>query len=295
MIIDTHTHFYDPSRPQGVPWPRPQDTLLYRTVLPAHYRALAEPRGVTGTVVVEASPWVEDNQFVLDLAAVEPLIVGHVGNLNLGSEDFLANLERFAANPLYRGIRSSIGVIGPELDKPASPIMANLERLVALDLELDVMTRPDGLAAVSALAQRLPNLRMVLCHVAHVRIDGQAPDMVWLEGLAMLKPCANVFIKVSGMVENTGIRPAPTDCGFYRPTLDAMWNAFGQERLIYGSNWPVCELFAPYGVVQDIVEAYWADKGTAAQECFFWRNAQAAYKWVVRQWSVTRGRRDGVH
>jgi len=284
MIIDTHTHFYDPSRPQGVPWPRPQEALLYRTVLPEHYRALAESRGVTGTVVVEASPWVEDNQFILDLAARDPWIVGHVGNLNLASDDFLASLDRFAANPLYRGIRSGIGVIGPELDKPGSSIMANLERLAALDLELDLMTRPDGLASVSALARRLPELRIVLCHVAHVRIDGQAPDPLWFEGIAGLTPCANVFMKVSGMPENTGIRPtAPTDVDFYRPTLDAMWRAFGQERLIYGSNWPVCELFAPYDVVQDIVEAYWDDKGVAAQEAFFWRNAQAAYKWVARR------------
>lgn len=283
MIIDTHTHFYDPSRPQGVPWPRQQDTLLYRTVLPAHYRDLAEPRGVTGTVVVEASPWVEDNQFVLDLAAKDPFIVGHVGNLNLASADFQANLERFAANPLYRGIRGGIGMIGPELDKEDSAVLVNLERLVALDLELDLMTRPDGLATVAALAQRLPELRIVLCHVAHVRIDGQSPDPVWLEGLAALRPHANVFMKVSGMPENTGIRPAaPKEVAFYRPTLDAMWDAFGQERLIYGSNWPVCELFAPYDVVHDIVEAYWADKGAAAQECFFWRNAQAAYKWVAR-------------
>jgi len=283
MIIDTHTHFYDPSRPQGVPWPRPQENLLYRTVLPSHYRALAGPRGVMGTVVVEASPWVEDNQFILDLAATDPLIVGHVGNLDVASPDFQANLERFAANPLYRGIRSGIGVIGPELDKADSTILANVERLVALDLELDLMTRPDGLATVAALARRLPDLRIVLCHVAHVRIDGKAPDAVWLEGLAGLTSCANVLMKVSGMPENTGIRPAaPTDVGFYKPTLDAMWNAFGPERLIYGSNWPVCELFAPYDVVQDIVEAYWADKGAAAQERFFWRNAQAAYKWVAR-------------
>ena len=68
MIIDTHTHFYDPTRPQGVPWPSKENELLYRTVLPQHHRALAEREGVTGTVVVEASKWLEDNQYVLDLA-----------------------------------------------------------------------------------------------------------------------------------------------------------------------------------------------------------------------------------
>src|ERR1041385_4920670 len=105
MIIDTHTHFYDPTRPQGVPWPEPTDELLYRRVLPEDYKALAVPEGVTGTVVVEASQWVEDNDWILGLAAEEPFIVGFVGNLQPGAEGFGENLDRFAANPLFRGIR----------------------------------------------------------------------------------------------------------------------------------------------------------------------------------------------
>src|SRR2546421_730543 len=68
-IIDTHTHFYDPSRPQGAPWPGKSDKLLYRPVLPGEYKKLARPFGVVGAIVVEASPWLEDNQWLLDLAA----------------------------------------------------------------------------------------------------------------------------------------------------------------------------------------------------------------------------------
>src|SRR5205809_6764170 len=121
MIIDTHTHFYDPTRPQGVPWPPPDDTVLYRRVMPENYKALAVPEGVTGTVVVEASQWVEDNEWILDLAAREPFIVGFVGNLQPGSPDFGANLERLAANPLFRGIRprsASHGMVGMESGVP---------------------------------------------------------------------------------------------------------------------------------------------------------------------------------
>ena len=81
MIIDTHTHFYDPSRPQGVPWPEEDDEILYRRALPEDYKALAVPEGVTGTIMVECSPWVEDNQWVLDLADADPFIVGLVGHL----------------------------------------------------------------------------------------------------------------------------------------------------------------------------------------------------------------------
>src|SRR5688572_29594071 len=105
QIIDCHTHFYDPSRPGGVPWPGKDDKVLYRTVLPKHFREVAGPLGVTGTVVVEASPLVEDNQWLLDLAKDEPWIVGIAGHLSPGGEGFGGHIERFAKTPLYRGIR----------------------------------------------------------------------------------------------------------------------------------------------------------------------------------------------
>ena len=100
MIIDTHTHFYDPTRPEGVPWPNPNDEVLYRRVMPEDFKALAVPEGATGTVVVEASKWLEDNQWILDLAADEPFIVGFVGHLE-PTDDFEDNLNRFSANPLF--------------------------------------------------------------------------------------------------------------------------------------------------------------------------------------------------
>ncbi len=105
QIIDTHVHFFDPTRPQGVPWPPKDNALLYRTTLPQHYRALPVPQRVDGAIVVEASTWVEDNQWILDLAAREPFIVGLVGNLPLGTPECAGHLKRFAANPLFRGVR----------------------------------------------------------------------------------------------------------------------------------------------------------------------------------------------
>src|SRR4051812_48064042 len=80
-VIDTHTHFYDPTRPQGVPWPPKTDAALYRPVYPDEFKAIAKPLGVTGTVVVEASPWLEDNQWLLDLAARDTFLLGIIGNV----------------------------------------------------------------------------------------------------------------------------------------------------------------------------------------------------------------------
>ena len=111
VVIDSHTHFYDPSRPEGVPWPAPDDTILHRTVLPDEWERVVDPLGVTGTVVVEASPWVEDTQWLLDLAerhataATRQGIVAVIGNLPLGTPGCAALIDRFAADRRFRGIR----------------------------------------------------------------------------------------------------------------------------------------------------------------------------------------------
>src|SRR5262249_34500492 len=104
-IIVTHMHLFDTGRPQGVPWPEKPDALLYRPALPDRYRGIVEPLGITGAIEVEASPWMEDNQWVLDQAAKDTIIVGTVGNLEAGKPDFGNHLERFHRNRLFLGIR----------------------------------------------------------------------------------------------------------------------------------------------------------------------------------------------
>ncbi len=91
--IETRTHFYDPTRPQAVPWPNPKDPRLYRPVLPAHFRRMTQERGDVRTGATEASPRVEDNQWLLNPARDEPAIAGIVGNLRPGAADFQANLK----------------------------------------------------------------------------------------------------------------------------------------------------------------------------------------------------------
>jgi len=279
MIIDTHTHFFDPTRPQGVPWPNPKDEFLYKTVLPEEYKALAVPQGVTGTVVVEASGWVEDNQWILDLAGNEPFIVGFVGNLQLGSKDFGSNLDRFSANSLFRGIRPR-GANIKNFEKSA--FLADIEKLAKKDLEIDLLMGKEGLPDAAFLARRIPELRIVINHIAGVRIDGKSPDPAWVEGMQTVAEHPNVYCKVSGLVEAAQEKPAPDDVGYYAPTLDILWQAFGEDRLIYGSNWPVSARFADYETVQRIVMEYFKTKGQEATEKYFWKNSKTAYKWIVR-------------
>jgi predicted TIM-barrel fold metal-dependent hydrolase len=281
-VIDTHTHFYDPTRPQGVPWPEKGDKLLYRRVLPEDFRSVTKGLHVTGTVVVEASPLVEDNQWVLDLAAKDRSLVGLVGHLTPGGDGFPDQLKGFARDPLFRGIRISGGDLETRLAQPR--FVNDLKRLADEDLEVDVNGGPDMLPGVARLAGRVPDLRLVINHVANVPIDGKAVRRDWLAGMRAAAKHAHVFCKVSALVEGTGRTKgdAPADVEFYRPVLDALWETFGEDRRVYGSNWPVSERFAPYARVLAIVRSYFQGKGKSATEKFFWRNALAAYKWVQR-------------
>lgn len=281
-IIDTHTHFYDPTRKAGVPWPPKNDALLYRKVTPADYLSQKVPQPVSGTVVVEASPWVEDNQFILDLAKQDKFIVGFAGNLLPGEPTFAANLKRFATNKLYRGIRVNGKTLADNLKNEA--FVADLQRLADLNLEMDVNGPADTLPAIADIAQKLPSLRIVINHLANIRIDGRAVDYAWQSNMAAAARHKHVYAKVSGLVEGTGKSDgtAPADAGFYKPQLDVLWNTFGENRLVYGSNWPVSERFAPLGTVQQIVHDYFSTKSKGALKQVFSANAKAAYKWVKR-------------
>jgi predicted TIM-barrel fold metal-dependent hydrolase len=281
-IIDCHTHFYDPSREGGVPWPGKDDKALYRTVLPKHFREVAAPVGVTGTVVVEASPLLDDNQWLLELAKDEPWIVGIVGRLTPGADDFAANLARFAKNPLYRGIRVNHAELKRGLN--SEPFLSDLKRLGDADLQLDLNGGPDLPADVARAAEKAKDLRIVINHCANLKIDGKDPPADWLTGMKAAAGHEHVWCKVSALVEGAsrGGQTAPKEVDFYRPVLDALWSIFGEDRLIYGSNWPVSERAGSYETVFNIAATYFRGKGETAAEKFFAKNAQAAYKWQAR-------------
>ena len=279
MVIDTHTHLYDPTRPQGIPWPNKENELLYRPVLPRHFKEVATPSGVTHTVVVEASVWVEDNDWILELAKDELAIVGFVGNLDPEKDDYLSTLDRLSKNPLFRGVR----LRRKELERVDDPdTVSAIGALCDRDLEMDLLANPQDLAAVAIVAKAIPDLRIVCNHVAHVLIDGNDPDPEWIAGLDAIAPHENIYMKVSGFVERAKEQPAPTDPAYYKPTFDALWNTLGEDRLIYGSNWPVCERAASYETVFNIADSYFGDKGVEAKEKYFVENGRGAYKWISR-------------
>ncbi|HEY3912921.1 MAG TPA: amidohydrolase family protein, partial [Verrucomicrobiae bacterium] len=238
------------------------------------YRAIAVPRPATGVIVIEASPWIADNQWVLDLAAREPLIAGYVGYLPIGTKAFAENLKRLAANKHFRGVR----LRERKLDDTA--FINDLRLLARHNLSLDLAGGMEILPFADRLAGKVPELRIIIDHLAGVAVDGKSPPRQWVDAMRKVARHPGVFCKLSGLVEGTGRDGglAPRDVEFYRPVLDVMLAIFGSERLMYASDWPVSGRFAPMTVVQGIVGEYFRRFGSAAEEAVFWRTASAAYR-----------------
>jgi predicted TIM-barrel fold metal-dependent hydrolase len=234
--LDAHTHFYDPTRREGIPWPAKDDRLLYRKVLPGELKELTKKHHIRSTVAVEASPWLEDNQWLLDLAEREHFIVGVVGNLDPTRGDFARYFDRFARRPLFRGIRINHADLRRGLGEKM--FLTNLKRLVDQDRALDVNGGPDLPADVARLHQLLPDLRIVINHATNVAIDGKAVPEAWHKGMQAAAGEKRVFYKVSALVEGTGCTKgdAPADAAIYRPVLDALWDLFGEGHLLISSD-----------------------------------------------------------
>ena len=278
-IIDTHVHFYDPSRPGGVPWPPKDDAKLYRTVLPEEYRKLTGPLGIKGAIEVEASPLLEDNQWVLDLAAKEPILIGTVGDLEPGKPGFRRNLERFHQNRRFLGIRlGNLWGRNFAADSGKPEFIADLKLLAEAGLEMDAVGGPPILANLVRVTDQVPGLRIVIDHMPYNPPQNEAERTAYQTALRELGKRPQVYSKVSSVLRRSGDR-VPDDVGFYRTALDELWDVFGIDRLIYGSNWPVSDKVAPYETVFRVVHGYFTSKGQEAADKYFWKNSKAAYRW----------------
>lgn len=278
-VVDTHTHFYDPTRPAGVPWPR-KGSSLYRTVLPRDFVALKKYQPVNATVVVEASKLVEDNQWILDLAQENPVIIGFVGRLTPGDSMFRTHLKRFAKNPIYKGIRVNHNLIESGLSQ--KQFIDDFKFMADKGLQVDLNGGPVTLDGARRLSELVPDLRIVVDHIGNTVIKGEEIDPLWKRNMEALADQKQVFIKISALVEGAARhRPdaVPSDVEYYRPTLDLIWNQIGVDRMIFGSNWPVSERAADYVTLQKILVDYLQDKGQSALDKVFWKNSQLAYRW----------------
>jgi L-fuconolactonase len=283
-VIDTHIHLFDTGRPGGVPWPAKTDTALYQPALPGRYARIASPLGVVGAIVIEASPLASDNDWVLHVAANHPIIVGMVGDLIPGTPSYQKDLERLHANPLFLGIRyGNLWDRDLAVDAQKPEFLPGLKMLSEQGLVLDSANPDPGLIrAIAGVADHLPQLRIVIDHVPTARVptEAAARDEYWslLRHLAQNK---NVFVKLSEVlaarIEEHG---GPNFC---KDRLDALWDIFGEDHVLYASDWPNSDHHATYEETISIVRNYVQAKGRIASEKFFWKNSVAAYRWHRRQ------------
>lgn len=292
-VIDTHIHLFDISRPQGVPWPSKENAVLYKTALPQRYRKLAMQFGIVGAIEIEASPWLEDNQWVLDVAAKDKILVGTVGDLEPGTPEFRKHLERFHRDPLFRGIRygnlwereNGGRKYRDDLDQMISKpgFVADLKLLAAAGLELDSANpNPKLIHALLRTTDAVPELRIVIDHLPKLDIPAApAAKKAYYADLHELGRRPQVFVKISSVLQRVNGQVSE-DLGQYRGLLDELWGVFGDNRVLYGSDWPNSDTLAEYPHVFRIVHDYVASKPRAAQEKYFWRNSRAAYRWVKR-------------
>jgi predicted TIM-barrel fold metal-dependent hydrolase len=284
-IIDTHLHLYDPTRPQGIPYPKVPNPPQ---ALPSQYREDVTPLGITGGIEVEASPWTEDNLWVLETIQDAPIIVGTIGNINPTKPEFREYLDRYHRNKLFLGIRYGNVWEGDSLVAALnSPdFIANMRAFAQTGLTLEVANpRVDLTEATVRLTDKVPELRVVLGHLQALPLP-TAPDVLktYSDNLRELRR-RKVFAKVSGLP-----RPANGqslwDPASYKPMLDFIWDIFGEDYIVFAAGWsrmpqqppPIERMKKNLKVFHE----YTLAKGRPAAEKFFWQNSVRAFKWVRR-------------
>jgi predicted TIM-barrel fold metal-dependent hydrolase len=283
-IIDAHIHLFDTSRPGGVPWPEKSDDVLYRPAMPERYRQVTAGLGIVAAIAVEASPLASDNDWLLGVAAANPIIVGVVGDLVPAEPAFAANLDRLRANPLFLGFRyGNLWNRDLRLDTPKPGFIDGLKLLAHAGLVLESANPdPNLIRALLAIADRVPGLRIVVDHLPHATIPEEKParDAYWSD-LRTLSQNPHVFVKLSEIP----IRLAGTlvtDFRSYQAGLDQLWDIFGEDKCLYGSDWPNSDHVATYAQTLDIVRDYISRKGATVMAKFFSKNSVVAYKWRAR-------------
>jgi L-fuconolactonase len=273
MHIDSHQHFWNYSAAE-YPWIAP-GTPLERNWLPADLEAAAAPLGVQGSVAVQARQSLEESRWLLELAAQSPFIKGVVGWVDLRSDRVEEELAPLAANPKFVGVRH---VVQAEPDaafmlQPA--FLRGIEKLRQFNLAYDFLLFPKQLPAAIQVAAQFPEQPFVLDHIAKplIRAGLMKP---WREDIRELARHGNVHCKISGLVTEakfTGWKPDD-----FRPYLDVVVEAFGPDRVMFGSDWPVCLLAGSYAQVHGLAADYCRQFPEEAQRKFHGENAARFYR-----------------
>jgi len=272
--IDSHQHFwqYDPLRHS---WISEEMSAIRRDFLPGDLAPLLSQQGIGGAIAVQADQTPAENEFLLRLAAQHDFIKGVVGWIDLQAPDIEAQLQHMQGFPKLKGFRH---VLQGETDRQLMlrPAFLNgISKLGKYGFTYDILIFVDQLPYAEELVRRFPDQPFVLDHIAKPNIKGQQIDE-WRQGILKLAQYENISCKVSGMVtEADWTGWAPND---FSPYLDTVFNTFGTDRVMYGSDWPVCQVAGTYAQVAELAE-YHIQALSASEQALFWGgNAAQFYK-----------------
>ncbi|WP_127579842.1 amidohydrolase family protein [Paenibacillus koleovorans] len=251
MRVDAHQHYWKPER-ADYGWLTPATGLLYADYLPAHLKPYLRRFGIDKTIVVQAAPTVAETEFMLRLADEDETIAGVVGWLDLESEPdaFLAEFLRLKQHPRFVGIRPMIQNLPTEWILQEQ-VLQNLRTLVKYDFPIDLQARPRHLGVLIELFERVPGLRAVIDHLAKPEVTLQKLES-WRTEITSLARCETVLCKLSGMVPE--VLDGVWGVDDYLPYVETIFEVFGTERVMFGSDWPVCLLSATYEDVWKLLE-----------------------------------------
>ncbi len=243
-IIDAHQHYWQRSKPFDYGWlDNPQLSKISGDYLPQDLAPLIQQVGVQNTIFVQTQHNLAENRWVLSLCDSHPFIIGMVGWVDLSSPECEDQLAEFIEHPKFVGLRH-VTHDEPDDDFIVRPeVIRGLKVLEKHRVPFDLLFYVKHLKHAITLAKELPDLPMVIDHLAKPRIKDQAFDD-WLPTFRQAAKFPNLFCKLSGMVtEADWDHWQPSDV---RPYVQHALELFGPDRCMYGSDWPVCELAASY-------------------------------------------------
>ena len=272
MIIDAHQHFWNPAR-GDYGWLTP-DLPIHRVYGPGDLAPLMQAAGVDASIVVQAAPTAAETDYLLGIARAAPSLLGVVGWIALDAPDAAAQVKARAADPLFLGLRPMLQdiaqpdwILRPELE-PGLRAVAEAGKV------FDALALSHQIGVVDELAARHPDLSIVLDHGAKPTL-GSKPDMAaWQAGIAKLARHANVACKLSGLL--TELRPGG-GAADVKQAADILFDQFGPDRLLWGSDWPVLTLAGTYQAWFTQAHALVAAHGPQAVAAVMGENALRIY------------------
>lgn len=278
-VIDSHQHFWTNPTLEQYPWMTDELAQLRRSYGPDNLRPLLASNGVDRTIVVQSRPSLDESWQLLEIAAWSGFVAGVVAWVDLtapGVAQRLGELKASAHGRFLAGIRHQVH------DQPdpgwllRSDVQRGLRAVEDAGLVYDLLVKEPQLDAALATASNFPELRFVIDHIAKPRIAAGPTDMAWERAMAPFSDLANVSCKLSGMVTEADWRAwQPEDLALY---VEKVIGWFGSERLLFGSDWPVCLLASSYDRVIGTMRQLLADKPEIAQTGIFGGNATKVYR-----------------